>query len=407
MRRKPITGSAGVGNVTTLDEFVGVVSVIREAGIRVDITMNSTCDGGDWYAEETLNRQIGFIRDMHEQHGIEAVTLANPFLIEQARQTCPNLEISASVLADIDCFSRAEAFALAGATTMTVDTSINRDLKLLRQIREKLGVELKLMVNEGCLNKCPYRKFHMNLISHKSHEERDEGNAFSFACGDIIGRDAGQIFKSNWIRPEDMRRYEGITSFFKIVGRDMMPSKVLRCTEAYLDESYDGNLFDLLCSSIGYYGIEFRAHIDNKALGRTNFFKRTSICNRQCQRCAYCAELADELLGYGWITREMLEDMGQTSMIAAIEAQFGGATLFAAPFQRRPLKTHSNLCKREEEPYVYPSQNLDRVLRRRGRALALGICPSTTAPCRAAISRKPPKGSRSIIRTFPSKSSPP
>lgn len=144
--------------MTTLDEFVGVVSVIREAGIRVDITMNSTCDGGDWYAEETLNRQIGFIRDMHKQHGIEAVTLANPFLIEQARQTCPNLEISASVLADIDCFSRAEAFALAGATTMTVDTSINRDLKLLRQIREKLGVELKLMVNEGCLNKCPYRQ---------------------------------------------------------------------------------------------------------------------------------------------------------------------------------------------------------------------------------------------------------
>lgn len=333
-----ITGSGRVGNVTTLDEFVGVVSVIREAGIRVDITMNSTCDGGDWYVEETLNRQIGFIRDMHEQHGIEAVTLANPFLIEQARQTCPNLEISASVLADIDCFSRAEAFALAGATTMTVDTSINRDLKLLRQIREKLGVELKLMVNEGCLNKCPYRKFHMNLISHKSHEERDEGNAFSFACGDIIGRDAGQIFKSNWIRPEDMRRYEGITSFFKIVGRDMMPSKVLRCTEAYLDESYDGNLFDLLCSSIGYYGIEFRAHIDNKALGRTNFFKRTSTCNRQCQRCAYCAELADELLGYGWITREMLEDMGQTSMIAAIEAQFGGSYPVCRSFSKTPLE---------------------------------------------------------------------
>lgn len=169
-----------------------MVSVIREAGIRVDITMNSTCDGGGWYAEETLNRQSDSFA-ICTTHGIEAVTLANPFLIEQARQTCPNLEISASVLADIDCFSRAEAFALAGATTMTVDTSINRDLKLLRQIREKLGVELKLMVNEGCLNKCPYRKFHMNLISHKSHEERDEGNAFSFACGDIIAAMPGRF----------------------------------------------------------------------------------------------------------------------------------------------------------------------------------------------------------------------
>ena len=43
-----ITGSGRVGSVTTLDEFVGVVSIIREAGIRVDVTMNSTCDGGDW-----------------------------------------------------------------------------------------------------------------------------------------------------------------------------------------------------------------------------------------------------------------------------------------------------------------------------------------------------------------------
>lgn len=43
----------------------------------------------------------------------------------------------------------------------------------------------------------PFRKFHMNLISHKSQEARDEGNSFSFACGSIIERDAGQIFKSN------------------------------------------------------------------------------------------------------------------------------------------------------------------------------------------------------------------
>lgn len=334
-----ITGSGRVGNLTTTEELVAVVGAIHEAGVRVDITMNSTCDGGDWYAPETLERQIGFIRTMHEDHGVEAVTLANPFLIEQARAACPNLEISASVLSDIDCFSRAEAFALAGATTLCVDTSINRDLKLLRQIRERLGVELKLMANEGCLNKCPFRKFHMNLISHKSQEQEEEGTSFSFACGDIIGRDGGQIFKSNWIRPEDLRRYEGVTGFFKIVGRDMLPSKVLRCTRAYLEESYDGNLFDLLCSSIGYYGIEFRAHIDNKALDKTSFFKRTSTCNRQCHRCTYCADLADELLGYGWITREMLEDLGQESVACAIAAQFGGTYPENKSYAKTPLES--------------------------------------------------------------------
>lgn len=56
------------------------------------------------------------------------------------------------------------------------------------------------------------------------------------------------------------------------------------------------------------------------------------------------------------------------------------------------MKTHSNLCKREEEPYVYPSQNLDRVLRRRGRALALGICPSTTRPVPGGYIEKTAEG---------------
>ena len=84
-----ITGSGRVGNVTTLDKFVETVKIIHEAGIRVDITMNSTCDGGDWYAEETLERQIGFIRDMHEQHDVEAVTLANPDVYKRQGGSSP------------------------------------------------------------------------------------------------------------------------------------------------------------------------------------------------------------------------------------------------------------------------------------------------------------------------------
>ena len=334
-----ITGSGRVGAETTEGEFLETVERIHDAGVRVDITMNSTCDGADWYERETLTRQIGFIQRMHDEHGVEAVTLANPFFIERAHETCPDLEISASVLSEIDCYARAETFARAGASTMTVATSINKNLKLLRQITEGLGVEIKLMVNEGCLDKCPYRLFHMNYISHKSKEAGSEGASFSFACGDIIARDVSQLFKSNWVRPEDLARYEKVTGFFKIVGRDMLPSKVLRCAKAYLDESHEGNLFDLLCSSIGYYGIEHSAHIDNKALDKTSFFKRTSTCNRQCHTCTYCSEMANELVGYGWITRENLEDLGRWDMIATIEGQFDGRFPVCPHFAKSPTAT--------------------------------------------------------------------
>ncbi|MDR0350883.1 MAG: U32 family peptidase, partial [Coriobacteriales bacterium] len=222
-----VVGSGRVGATVSVEDFLGTVKRIHAADVRVDMVMNSTCDGSDWYDDTTVQRQVGFVRSMYEEQGVEAVTLANPFFIERVRADCPDMEISASVLADIDCFSRAEVYARAGANVMTVEVSINRDLELLRQISQGLGVELKLMVNEGCLNKCPYRKFHMNLISHRSKTACDEGTSFSFACGEITKDDPGQIFKSNWIRPEDLRRYAGITSFFKIVGRDMLESKVL------------------------------------------------------------------------------------------------------------------------------------------------------------------------------------
>ena len=360
-----ITGSGRVGEKTTEEDFTSAVEHIRQTGIRADITMNSTCDGSAWYSAETLTRQIGFIRRMHEDHGVEAVTLANPFLIEHARKACPDLEISASVLSDIDCFSRAESFARAGANTITVDTAINKNLKLLRHIVERLGVEIKLMVNEGCLDKCPYRKFHMNYISHRSKDMDSEGTSCSFACGNITKQDPGQIFKSNWVRPEDLHRYEKITRFFKIVGRDMLPSKVIRCAKAYLNESYSGNLFDILCSSIGYYGIEYSAHIDNKSLDQTSFFKRTATCNRQCHTCTYCDDLAKQLLGYGWITRENLEDLGQYDMIEAIEAQFGGSYPLCPRYTDKPTgQQYATTRQNSNKPFrrndVTPNKNLAR-----------------------------------------------
>ncbi|MFQ9179232.1 MAG: U32 family peptidase [Eggerthella lenta] len=219
-----VTGSGRVGAETTERAFVETVERIHDGGVRADITMNSTCEGAEWYDRETVSRQVGFVRRMHEERGVEAVTLANPFLIERVRDACPAIEISASVLADIDCFSRAEAYARAGASTVTVDTSANKDLKLLRQMTDRLGVEIKLMVNEGCLDKCPYRKFHMNYISHKSRRRPRKARLSRSPAGHHPARSGRCSNRTGCARKTwyAMRR----SPFFKIVGRDMLPSKI-------------------------------------------------------------------------------------------------------------------------------------------------------------------------------------
>lgn len=315
-----ISGTGRVGVPMEEDRFIKVVESVHRAGIAVDITMNSTCEGADWYSKESVANTVDFVRRMHEQYEVEAVTMANPFHISEVRAACPDIEISASVLSDIDCYERAAVFASAGANTITPDTSINRDIKLLSQIVDGLGVEIKLMVNEGCLNKCPYRKFHMNYISHASRTTDLEEGGFSFACGELIEKDPAHLFRSNWVRPEELERYRGVTKFFKIVGRDMLQSKVVRAVRAYMDESYDGNLLDLLCSSIGFFNVERGARIDNKELGKSSYFKRLSTCNRKCYQCSYCKELAERYVTYGPVSEENLLDMGQYDLAAMVHA---------------------------------------------------------------------------------------
>jgi collagenase-like PrtC family protease len=247
---------------------------------------------------------------------VEAITVANPLYIREARQRFPKLEICASVLGDIDCVSKAEIFRKAGADAITPDVNINRDLKLLQRIKEVTGVEIKLMVNEGCLFRCAFRKFHFNYISHKSRNpampggRSSEDNVFSLNCLQLTKADPAQILKSGWVRPEDARKYEPITRYFKIVGRTSSKSMVLRALKAYMEESWDGDLLELMAGNLYSAGMSHLLHVDNKSLDAAGFFDRVASCDKECSSCVYCDQLIEQLLKHGVFTPEKITDLG-------------------------------------------------------------------------------------------------
>jgi len=171
------------------------------------------------------------------------------------------------------------------------------------------------MVNEGCLYKCPFRKFHFNVVSHYSKELDNKNKAylpdfFKF-CSAVIIEDNSQILKSGWIRPEDVHKYSEITRFYKVVDRGAMGSRVLRATRAYLEESWDGDLLDLLGSSFLSFSIKYGAYLDNKKLGELGFFEKVTSCDRNCTQCNYCKNITNKLLMLGGLTKEKLRDMGR------------------------------------------------------------------------------------------------
>ena len=304
------SGSGRITNELNLAQFADIVSRIHKEGLKVNLIINSTCEGADWYSAKVMNTTIGYLEQAHKEYGVEAVTISNPLYIKNVRQHFPDMEIHASVLSDIDCIQRAVIYSNAGANIITPDVNINRDIKLLKQIKKATKAEIKLMVNEGCLYKCPFRKFHFNYMSHKSKELGEiEGDSFFASCSQVSLGDPSQILKSGWIRPEDTRKYGEITRFFKIVGRARPKSLVTRATKAYLRENWNGDLLDILCSSLNKLGIEYGANLDNKSLDKYNFFKNITSLD-DYNKSVYCKELADRLIKFKVLTRGKLEDIG-------------------------------------------------------------------------------------------------
>ena len=307
-------GSGRVTRPVTSEEFTETVKRIHEHGIQTNLVMNSTCEGSRWYSREVMRATMELVRECHEGLGVRAITIANPLYVSEVRKNFPDIEICASVLGDIDCVQRAVIYREAGADVISTDTNINRNLELLEKIKEATGARLKLLVNEGCLYKCPFRKFHFNATSHVSKEIAEGIDDVSFAdffgAGiGVIARNHSQLLKSCWIRPEDLRRYSGITSYFKVVGRAQLNSFIIRSTRAYLNESWDGDMLDIVTGCSKRFSMINGAYLDNEKLGECGFFDKVTSCYNDCSRCSYCDELAKKLVKLGVMTKAKLQDM--------------------------------------------------------------------------------------------------
>ncbi len=310
------SGSGRIAPLLDMCQFTEVVDKIHQEGIRVNVLLNSICEGSEWYSADSLKSTLSYMKQLHEELGVEAVTVANPLYIREIRKKFQNLEICASVLGDIDCVQKAVIFRKAGADVITPDVNINRDLTLLKKIKDATNAELKLMVNEGCLHRCAFRKFHFNYISHKSkhpdaeHGVKGEDNVFSLNCIQLSKSDPSQILKSCWIRPEDTAKYGEITNYFKLVGRTSSKSMLLRSLAAYLQENYEGDLLELMAGNLYSLAMSYLIHLDNKTLDEIGFFEKVISCGQECSDSAFCNELIGKLTKRGVLSRAKINDLG-------------------------------------------------------------------------------------------------
>ncbi|MCW7070878.1 MAG: U32 family peptidase [Methanophagales archaeon] len=292
-----------------IDEIREQTEYAHQHRLKMNIVLNPSCLGGFHLTFEGYRIFEWYFGEL-EKAGVDGVTVAEPYLVELLRDS--PLETVVSCVAHVNSPQRAEFFEDLGADGITLDTNINRDFGVLEAILRAVDCDIRLIVNEGCLYKCPFRHAHFNLFSHITTPRTSLLNAGAQAqplntfadyyfdkCISIRVRDPSQIVRSPWIRPEDLAEYEAIGIHdFKISGRANAVNWIINCVRAYSQRSLKGegnqrNLLEILdCPS----ELRYAFHLDNELLGEAGSIKKWKRCRKICDECRFCDELTSKVL---------------------------------------------------------------------------------------------------------------
>lgn len=299
------------------------IQLVRSMGFGFTYLLNSACTANIEYTVKGRRA----IKD-HLKWAIEAgankVTVASPFLIEWIHKNFPELCIKVSVIATADSISKIEWFIRLGAEIVSISPDCNRNFRFLTKVGSLWPGKIELLANNLCLQNCPFARYHYLMVGHAS--QTDDTSSMQSIIDYCLVRctlekiaNPEQILKGPFIRPEDLKYYIRLgLNKFKLTDRCKNTSWILRAANAYSNESYSGNLIDILnnpqpaiekeavrCLDImempqisdyrEYYNLEKSEPIpifidNNKLNGYLKPFLTGHCEEDQCARCNHCME---------------------------------------------------------------------------------------------------------------------
>ena len=279
------------------EHLVSDLKDFASRGIGLCLLLNGNC-----YGRRTLSRtffqKLGDTVDhLREEFGISCVTTASPLIARFLRTNFPGLELRASVNMEIGTPEGVE-YVEDYFDSFYLKREYNYDLDVLRRMYgfcQERGKKLYLLANSGCLNFCSARTFHDNLVAHQ-HEVAEMDNAFEFhgECTAFLKKgDHAQdlLSKTNFIRPEDAARYEGLCDGMKLATRTNFHP--LAVASAYLSGKWRGNLLDL--TEPAHSGLFLPQILSNVKIPADYAEKRMS-CRRNCAQCTYCRTVQEQAM---------------------------------------------------------------------------------------------------------------
>lgn len=260
-----------------------------------------------YFAPDRLQPVLHSICLMLDAGVIDGIVFADAYFLQALSDAGPEeaslLQAVPSVNFMLDSFDRvASMMDFIGSTrfrppeVLVLDRSLNRRPDALADVSTRCrqafpGVKIELLANEGCLDLCPFKPAHDCHISLVNMGEPLDTHRINrdLGCMRVLQREPERLFRSPFIRPEDVAAYEPYVDILKLCGRTLGAPFLSRVIEAFLNGRYSGNLLDLMDA------MDATAQwltVENERLPE-DFLQRLISCSKDCRGCSACGELLE------------------------------------------------------------------------------------------------------------------
>ncbi|MCX8082926.1 MAG: hypothetical protein N3D17_05995 [bacterium] len=295
--RAPVANKSGYINWNAQEQLEYELKKIKKSGIKLNLLLNASCWGADALSVSCVNEVISIIEHLQEEIGIDSITSFSPVVSSTVKKNFPEIDVRASVNMRLGTIKAMEQVRDL-FDSFVIQREYNRDFERIKELKrwcDENRKKLYLLANSGCISFCPVQIFHDNVISHEAEiytkeniTEDVSGNCWSFYKDKERWK---YLLTNSWIRPEDLHYYEKYFDTVKLATRlNPDPEKIIK---AYCNEKYEGNLLDLFEPS--HSKIIFPYIIDN-SIFPSDWFEKTSCCNKRCDGCPYCKEVLKKVL---------------------------------------------------------------------------------------------------------------
>lgn len=218
-------------------------------GIEFNYLLNaSSMDNIEFTAKG--QRELRHLLDWLAEIDVDSITVSNLFFLRIIKKSYPQFKVRISAHRETDNPRKARFWEDNGADCVVIsETTIHREFETLQAIRDAVAVDLSLIVNNWCRQDCAIASNHAVLLSNASRSGRQNFplDYCSVYCNAYRLEEPVNYVRANWIRPEDISRYQAMGfSNFKIVERNTPTDLLVMRVRAYNEQRYDGNLLDLV-----------------------------------------------------------------------------------------------------------------------------------------------------------------